>query len=397
MYRRSFLLSAGLLGVSAQTRLTQTQSMLTDQIGPWVEIDAAALRFNLEQVHNRSGQALWAVLKNNAYGHGLIEVAKILDEVGPSVRGLAVFKVSAALQLRRAGIGKPILVLGPASDEEFRELVARRIIPTLYTARQRLIKNLAGERQEAVPVHLYLDTGLGRAGLPYRQAAEFLRLWGPDSGVRFGGILTALTEEDDFDLEQIRRLEEVFRLAARDGLDLGQRHAASSAGIFHLPPSSQLDVVRPGIAIYGCYPTDRSEKERSFELRPALSFKTRVMVVKKLEAGDSLQYHRVWKASRATWVATLAAGHHDGWPTATAGTCEVLIRGRRYPVVASVSSNHTLVELGSATDVEPGDEVLLFGKSEGGTIEAHEVAKKISGSVYQLLMHVNPELRRIVV
>jgi len=397
MYRRSFLVSTGLLGVRSQTRLAETQSKPTDQIGPWVEIDAAAVRFNVAQLQSRSGRPLWAVLKNNAYGHGLIEVGKILDSVGSSVRGLAVFKVSSALRLRSAGIGKPILVLGPATDEEFRELVARRIIPTLYTARQRLIKNLATELQEAVPAHLYLDTGLGRAGLQYRQAAEFLRLWGKDSGVRFGGVLTALTEEDDFDLEQIRRLEEVFRLAAREGLDLGQRHAASSAGIFHLPSASQLDVVRPGIGIYGCYPTDRSEKARPFELRPALSLKTRVMVVKKLEAGDSLQYHRVWKASRATWVATLAAGHHDGWPSATAGTCEVFIRGRRYPVVASVSSNHTLVELGSTTGVEPGDEVLLFGKSEAGSIEAHEVAKSISGSVYQLLMHVNPELPRVVV
>ena len=209
----------------------------------------------------------------------------------------------------------------------------------------------------------------------------------------FDGVLTELMEIDEYDIEQVQHLNEVYEQARSKGINLGMRHAASSGGIFHVP-EAYLDMVRPGISLYGCYPTDRSTKTRDIPLKSTFDFKTRVMYVKQLRAGDSLQYGRHYVAEKPIWIATLPVGHSDGWPRTTAGNCEVLIKGHRYPLVASLSANHCLVEIGDEPTVSMGDEVLLIGESGGETIEAHTVAEQSGVGVYTLTMHLNPWLPR---
>ncbi|HCQ01414.1 MAG TPA: alanine racemase, partial [Candidatus Latescibacteria bacterium] len=257
----------------------------------------------------------------------------------------------------------------------------------------RFMQSLSVKYQKKIKTHLYVDTGMGRVGVPYYQAMPVIEALAGQNGIVFDGVLTELMEIDEYDIEQVQHLNEVYEQARSKGINLGMRHAASSGGIFHVP-EAYLDMVRPGISLYGCYPTDRSTKTRDIPLKSTFDFKTRVMYVKQLRAGDSLQYGRHYVAEKPIWIATLPVGHSDGWPRTTVGNCEVLIKGRRYPLVASLSANHCLVEIGDEPTVSMGDEVLLIGESGGETIEAHTVAEQSGVGVYTLTMHLNPWLPR---
>jgi alanine racemase len=360
---------------------------------PWLDIKRDGLTWNVEQLSRRAGnRPILAVLKDNAYGHGLIGVAQHFETL-PQVYGYAVVKIQEALDVKAGGAQKPVVLLGPTTDEELEYVVAHGIVPSVYTDRSALLARLAAKYQKTIRIHVYVDTGMGRVGVPYYQAMPVIEALAGRKEIAFDGVLTELAEEDDFDAEQARRLNALYRQAQEKGIHLGRRHAASSGGIFHVP-DAHLDMVRPGISLYGCYPDDRAEQAREIPLRSTFDFKTRVMYVKRIRAGDSLQYGREYIAQKPAWIATLPVGHTDGWPRTAANTCSVLIKGQRYPVVASLSANHCLVDLGDETSVQMGDEALLIGEADGEALEAHTVGKQTGVGVYTLLMHLNPWLPR---
>jgi alanine racemase len=313
-----------------------------------------------------------------------------------AIHGFAVFKVEEALSLRDAGIAKPVLVLGPATDEELEALVHRDVMPSIYEERGVVLARLASDLGKRVKVQLYLDTGLGRTGVPYHRALPLVESLAAHEGIEFNGVLTALTEDPEFDREQLRRLNGLYTEAEDRGIDLGRRHAASSSGVFHLP-DAHLDMVRPGVALYGCYPGDPNIERKEMALQPAMSLKARVMLVKQLRTGDSLQYHRAYVAEKPVWVATLPVGYSDGFPRGAANTCSVLIGARRYPLIAGVTSNHSLIEVGDDPTVAAGDEALFFGSAHGESIDPHAVADRAGVSVYSLLIGMNPLLPRVYI
>lgn len=401
MDRRAFLATAGAapLAVAAFNPLSVASPAErppfdpSSSYEPWLDIKREALTWNVEQLSKRAGgRPVLAVLKDNAYGHGIEGVARHFETL-PSVYGYAVVKVQEALDIRESGAKKPVILLGPTTDEELEYVVQRDIIPAVYTDRSALLVRLAGKYGKPMKIHFYMDTGMGRVGVPYYEALPVIEAMAAHKEIVFDGILTELTEEDDFDPEQIRRFNEVYDQAKSKGIDLGKRHAASSGGIFHIPVA-YLDLVRPGISLYGCYPDEEAEKMDAIPLRSTFDFKTRVMYVKRIRTGDSLQYGRAYVAEKPTWIATLPVGHTDGWPRETAGKCEVLIKGRRYPVVASLSANHCLIEIGDEKTVDMGDEALLIGEADGQALTAHTVASQTGVGVYTLTMHLNPWLPR---
>ncbi|MEE8584690.1 MAG: alanine racemase, partial [Acidobacteriota bacterium] len=361
MNRRGFVAAAGAVPLAAaafssQSTASEGAAPLPSEpgYGPWLEIDRQRLSWNIDQMSSRINQRpILAVVKNNAYGHGAAGTAGHLESL-QAVWGLAVFKPSEALELRDAGIRKPVLVFSAVSDRQLEELVSREVTPSIFSDQSATLIRLAEKLGRPVPIHLYVDTGLGRQGVPYHRALPLAEKLAESKGIRFDGVLTALTEDSEFDREQVRRLQELCDQAAQRGIDLGRRHAASSSGVFHCP-EAHLDMVRPGIGIYGCYPDDASLKAKELTLKPALSLKVKLVQVKRLRRGDSLQYHRVYKAEQPVWIATLPVGYSDGWPSSSVNASKVLIRGKEYPVVASVTSNHTLVELGPETNLQPGD------------------------------------------
>lgn len=369
-------------------------SSLDGSFDPWVEVHAGNLRHNVAEVARLvGGRPVLAVIKNNGYGAGVVQAARLLEPM-PAVAGVAVVKLHEAVALRDAGISKPILLMGPVDEKELAEVVARGVSPMVYTPLAGAIERLARTRQRELGIHLCVDTGIGRVGVPHARAASLARELAGRKGVRFDGIMMTFTEDPEFDKVQLARFEALCGALRGEGIDVGRRHAASSYGLFQRPDAF-LDMVRPGMALFGIYPEQTFRTTGLLDLRPALALRARVIYVKQLRRGESAGYNRAYVAGSDVWVATLPVGHADGWPRQAAKGARVRIGSRTYPVVASVSASHTIVEIGPEPLVRVGDVVTFFDWEAGSRPEDVNAACDVS--VYDLAMHLNPLLPRRVV
>lgn len=379
---------------ASQPRPGGRGSLPGDRFDPWVEVDAEALRHNVEVVGRLTGgRPILAVVKNNAYGLGLTEVAGVLEPL-PAVAGFAVVKVQAALALREAGVAKPVLHMGLSDEREAAEMVRRDIHLSLTTddAVER-VRRAEGAADRGARVHLYLDSGLSRMGIPWHRALPWMEeVIG--AGLAVDGTFMAFTEDRAFDREQLQRFQGLLDRARERGVDPGRRHAASSNAVFHLP-EAHLDMVRPGIALFGAYPSDWSAEREMAELRPAVRLRARVVRVEQLRPGDSVSYGRGYVAERPTWTATLPVGHTDGVPREAVEGARVLIGDRLYPVIGAVSASHSIVEVGDEPLVAIGDAATLVGPDHPD-IHPNAVAAATGRSVYDVLMHLSPSLPRTV-
>jgi len=357
------------------------------EFDPWLEIDAEALRRNVAEVSRLvDGRPIFAVVKNNAYGLGLETVGPLLDPL-PAVAGLAVVKTDEAIRLRDAGVRKPVLVMGLVSEAEALDLVRRevRLAPFAPDAGPWLSR-IATRVGRSVPVHLYLDTGMNRLGMPYYRAVPWIKDLAGRREVTIEGTFMSFTEDLAFDPEQLQRFRALAHELRGSGVPLGKLHAASSHGLF-FRRDAYLDMVRPGLALYGAFPSGAAELGLA-GLAPVFRLKARVVDVQPLRTGDSAGYDRAYTATQPTWIAIVPAGHADGYPRAAVKGCRVLIRDRLYPVIAAVSASHTIVELGDEKTVEVGDEATLVGPDRP-EITPNGVAQRAGVSVYDILMHLS--------
>ncbi len=321
-------------------------------------------------------------------------VGRILDGID-TVAGLAVVKPDQAIALRDSGVRKPVLLMGLFSEADGAELVARNVRLAPYTdGVHRVLARYAASQNREVPVHIYLDTGMNRIGVPFRRAMPWIESLANEDGVRIEGTFMCFTEDDDFDAEQLRRFLDVAGTARRRGLDLGQLHAASSHGVF-FRRNSLLDTVRPGLVLYGAYPAGAMAKGLA-DLRPAFRLRARVVRVERLEAGDGVSYERAYVADRPTWVATLPVGHADGYPRNAVNGCEILVKDRLFKVIGAVSASHTVFELGGEKLVEIGDEATLIGP-DNPAVYPNTIAERAGVSVYDVLMHLSARLPKQIV
>jgi alanine racemase len=233
-------------------------------------------------------------------------------------------------------------------------------------------------------------------GIPYHEALPFIEKVSSLKGLSIKGISTTLTEDDEFDREQLRRFLRLCREAESRGISLGLKHAASSDGMLDLP-SSRLDMVRPGIALYGYYPSEKTQKEDRFQLRPVLQLKSRVVATKTLRPGDSLTYHRKYTAKKREKIAVVPVGYSDGYPSNAVNKASVLIRERRFPLIAAITANHCLALLKENSPVSTGDEVVLLGIQGKEKITADDIARWAESSSYKILIGLNPLLPRNII
>jgi alanine racemase len=395
--RRGFVAGMATAAVVRPVRLgaqRPPQSAPADRFDPWIEVDPEALAHNVDVVSRLSGgRPILAVVKNNAYGLGLASVARLL-EPRDDIAGFAVVKAEAALRLREGGTRKPVLLMGLFGDEDGAELVSRDVHLAYSTDdaadRAERAARVAGRPARG---HVYLDTGMSRMGVPYHRALPWMQeLAGRN--VTVDGTFMAFTEEPDFDREQLRRFLEVTSAARGAGVGLGTLHAASSNGVYHLP-DAHLDMVRPGIALFGGYPS-RPDEERSLgELVPAVRFRARVVRVERLRVGDGVSYGHQYVAREPVWIATLPVGHTDGLPREAVTGQRVLVGDRLYPIIGSVSASHSIIEVGAEQTVRVGDVATLLG-SDRPELHPNAVADITGRSVYDILMHLNPGLPKIV-
>jgi alanine racemase len=322
----------------------------------------------------RLPKPLCAVVKADAYGHGPVAAAAL---AGGAER-FAVAAAEEAAALRAAGLEVPILVMGVLTPAELRIAVEADADVVAWT------EEVA---EQAPRVHVKLDTGMGRLGTKDRELA--LALAARPNTV---GLMTHFATADEPGDDLFDAQLEAFTLFVEDvGRDDVLVHAANSAAALR-EPASHFDMVRCGVAIYGMDPF--GEDPAAHGLEPALSLRSWVGAVRRFEAGDSAGYGRRWTAPEPTWVATVPIGYGDGWRRALTNNCDVLIRGRRHPLVGTVSMDNITVALGSDTDVEVGDEVVLIGAQGEERILAEEVARRLDTINYEVTCALTPRVRR---
>jgi alanine racemase len=402
--RRQFLSLAAAGGVfhaaassaHAAQQLAETERILlaNERGDPWIGLNSANLTWNLRQVERRAGKPVMAVVKANGYGHGLEYAARAFERAG--VKHFLTGNLWEAYRLRVGGIRGRILNFGPFMEMDADQLIRQDITQNVFTDQVEQLARAAARLNRKASVQIKVDTGLGRFGVNHEKAAEFLEKVAAMRGIRVEGVFTTLTEDHDFDRVQLARLRAIREAVEKSGRRFGVWHAASSDAVCDLPEAcSDWDMVRPGIALYGLYPSERAEKEKKIELRPALSLMARVTQVKTLAAGESVSYHRAYTATAAERVGTIPAGYSDGVPRALAGKGHVLIDGRRCPIVA-ISANATIVRLGHA-DAKAGDQAVFIGTQGKERILLSEVASLTGASVYAVAMGMSPLLSRFLV
>jgi alanine racemase len=363
-----------------------------DGFDPWIEIDAAAVRSNVREASRLAGgRPILAVVKNNAYGLGDALVGPILDACD-EVSAIACVRVSEVLAMRAAGVRKPMLNMAEVSASEAEELARNDARPSLWLddAGERM-DQVARKLGRPVPVHLYLDCGMGREGMPDHRALPWIEDLAHRPSVRVDGTYMMFVHELEFDREQLGRFQKITGEARSRGIDLGRLHTAPTYELFFLP-EAHLDMVRISGALLGIYPGD--ERARSMaSLKPVFRLCARVVRLERLRPGDSASFGRKFIAERPTWVALLPVGHTDGYPTGVANRSKVLIGGRLYPVVAVVSSTHTIVEIGEEKTVAIGDVATLMGPDDPA-IEPERIADESGTGYFTMLTKLSALLPR---
>ncbi|MEE2830447.1 MAG: alanine racemase [Myxococcota bacterium] len=364
-------------------------------------VDLEALRHNCRVVLQRvapSGATVMAAVKADAYGHGLVPVSRILVAEGVAWLGVAI--VEEGLRLRRAGIDTPILVLGGILDGAEEVSVEAGLTPVVY--RQRSIEALAaiaGARGEVLDVHLKVDTGMNRLGVPLAELDDFLRRIEALGNLRIDGVLTHLAEaersEGGMTEAQIRAFEGAVSDIRARGHQPRWVHAANSAALLtgrRLDDGPAQTLVRPGILLYGCAPDPALEE--AWPLKPVLSFETAVSFLKEVPAGSRLSYGATWEAQRPSRIATLPVGYGDGYVRALGNRAEVLVRGRRAPVVGRVCMDLVLADVTDIPGVEEGDPVVLLGPQGEEEITAAELAGLLETIPYEVICSISPRVPR---
>jgi len=342
-------------------------------------VERAVARIDLGAIERncaRLPKPLCAVVKGDGYGHGHGPVAKAALAGGASWLGVAT--AAEAAELRRLAIDVPVLVMGALTADELR---------TAIEAEADVVAWSEAVAEAAPRVHVKLDTGMSRLGTRDRELA--LRLAARPNTV---GLMTHFATADELDDELFPAQLEAFRSFVDEvGRDDLVAHAANSAAALR-EPASHLDMVRCGVAIYGLDPFQ--EDPGAHGLEPALSLRSWLASVRRLDAGESAGYGRRWRAEEPTWIGTVPVGYGDGWRRALANDCDLLIGGRRHPLVGTVSMDNLTVALGAETDVEVGDEVVLIGRQGDERILAEEVARRIGTINYEVTTGLLPRVRR---
>lgn len=330
------------------------------QSKPWIELSAAAYLHNASQIARMAGGTpAVAVLKNNAYGLGECEVGRILNR-SPHVVAMAVVKDDAALAMRSAGVAKPLLLMGDFEPGLARDLIARDVILSVFSKSSvDKIRTAARRSPRPVKVALYVDTGLGRMGIPHQQAEDVARDIASVPNLRLVHTFSTLTTADDFAREQIRRFDDVVAMLVRTGIGAGVQHLAPSSSLLALPESHR-QAVRPGILLHGSFPVAGMREAQTYPLRIPYRLKAPVIRLEKLRAGDTIGFSRFYRVEADEWIATLPIGWADGYDSRAENGAKVLLGGHLCPVV-NVNASHVNVSLGPATRVEVGDVAVLCG------------------------------------
>jgi alanine racemase len=360
------------------------------------EVDLGALEFNYRQIKKRipGDVKLLAVVKADAYGHGSVPISLRLEKLGVEYLGVAI--PEEGVELRRGGVKTPILVLGGIFGGEVDQIFRFRLTPVIFRKDSlRILSREAERRKRKVKVHLKVDTGMGRLGVPLNLWPDFLREVTRFPRIETEGILSHFAmkdEEKDFTQNQWKAFQEAVTAAQELGIGCPYLHMANSATLTAFPAYSAR-LVRPGIMLYGSYPAPTFRS--LIPLKPVMTLKTHIHFLKSVPLGTRISYGGMFKAKRKSLIATLPIGYADGYSHHLSNRGEVLIHGKRAPVVGNVCMDFIMVDVTHIPRVSVGDEVILMGRQGKEQITPEEIAEKIDSISYEVLCSIGKRVPRV--
>ena len=370
---------------------------MLEGIVTWAEIDLDAIAFNVRAFKRHVGERveIFAVVKANAYGHGAVPVARAAIEAGAT--RLAVHRAIEGMELRRAGLAAPILVMGYTPPSGAEMIVRHDLTPSLITREfAEAVSAEAARMSKVIPLHVKVDTGMSRYGLMPGEVVDFVRGLAALPGVKLEGLFTHFATADSADPTHIRRQLDTFRRVVTAvesaGIHIPLHHAANSAATLRLL-EAHLDAVRIGIAMYGMAPSD--EWPPVFEIHPALTLKSRVSRVCVLPPGSGVSYGRTFVTQRETPVALVPVGYGDGYHRILSNKSSVLIHGQRAPMLGRVCMDQFVVDITGIGGVRQDDEVVLVGRQGEAEIRAEAVAKLAGTINYEVTTSLLPRVVRV--
>ena len=365
------------------------------------DISLDAILANMESMKRnlKEGVQIAAVLKTNAYGHGAVEIAKVLEPLD-YVWGYAVAAFEEAVELREAGLRKPILLLGYVFPYCYQELAKMNIRPAVF--REDMLEQLSAAAKAAgkkIKIHIAVDTGMSRIGIfPDETGLDFVKIALETEGLQVEGMFTHFARADEADrsfteeqLEKFVWLTEAVK--ERLGYDIPIRHCSNSAGIIEYPHAN-MTMVRAGITLYGLWPSDEVRKD-IVPLEPVMSLRSHIIYIKEISAGTPVSYGGTWAPDHTVRLATVPVGYGDGWPRSLSNKGYVLIRGQKAPIRGRVCMDQFMVEVTDIPDAAEGDEVTLIGRAGDAYISMEEVGDLSGRFNYELACDINPRVPRV--
>lgn len=363
----------------------------------WAEISLAALKNNLAQIRERIGPGVQILVpvKADAYGHGMEPVARAAVDGGAQWLGVA--NVAEAARVRRILPQTPVLILGASFSEEAGDVVRQNVSAVACTLDFiRHLDRAAGKQKTKARIHVKIDTGMGRIGVWHEEAIPFLEETRQFENVMLEGLCShfpsAEEEKDPFTQEQIARFEAILKECRRRNIRVPMAHLANSSGILFYP-ASHLNLVRPGILIYGVAPGSQLQAPAPFQ--PLLTLKSRIIFIKETDAGRTISYGRTYQTPGKTRIATIPIGYGDGYARSLSNKGQVLIWGRRCPIVGRVTMDQIMVDVGLQSNVNVGDPVTLIGNDGDPKIRVEELAHWANTIPYEILTNLGDRIHRV--
>lgn len=359
----------------------------------WCEIDLNALEYNFKQVKTYllPNTKILVCVKSDAYGHGIVPVSKRLVLLGVDYLGVA--SIDEGIALRKAGINSPILILGMILPSDIKPIFKYDLTQTVCTEELATTLNkMAGQNKKIANIHIKIDTGMGRLGVLYRHAFDFIKKIKRLDYLNIEGIFTHFPCADispSFTQYQIKIFDELIDKLNRNNIHIPLCHAANSMGVIGYK-KSHFNLVRPGLIIYGLYP----KKNIKIKLKPVMSLKTKIIYVKRVPSGEGLSYGHIYRTRKNTTVVTLPIGYGDGYPRNLSNKEDVLIRKKRFRISGRICMDLTLVDVGDFK-VKIGDEVILIGSDGKDRISVEELAHRSGTIPYEIVCGIGNRVPRI--
>ncbi len=365
-------------------------------------INLDAIEQNLDAIESRirEGTKVLCVIKTDGYGHGALPIAR-MAEARENIWGFATATAQEAFELREGGIRKPILVLGYSFAEDDSRMIEQEIRMTVFQLkRAEEIDREAARLGKKAYVHIAVDTGMGRIGLPsVKEGASAARAIADLENVEIEGAFTHFSKADekerDYTHSQIRRFEQFLQMLSAEGIEIPIRHCSNSAGIMEYPQAN-FDMVRAGIILYGIYPSAEVSQE-ALPLKPAMEIKSHIVYIKDVEAGQYISYGGTYRTERRTRIATIPVGYGDGYPRGLSGRGDVLIRGKRAPILGRICMDQFMVDVTDIPEAAEEDEVTLLGRDAGEALPVEELSSLCGRFPYEFVCCVGKRVPRIYI